>query len=220
MTSAMTSATDDQDPPLEDGPRRAALGCRAAAGASGGSDGFADAVRLTAVAVVPCLPAGRRRWGCRRRRSPGCSTAHILAGLARGIGRGSRASAQVPAYRARSRAAAAAPRSTRSGGATTVASGPRPSSRRSSQAGLAHREHDRPRAVRRRGSADSYGWLSTTQSAAGARRERDPRVVGARVVHEVAHVVVTPRGGSRSARRSARTARTRSTRKRRSPSAR
>ena len=111
-----------------------------------------------------------------------------------------------------------APSSASSGGATTVASGPRATQQPFEPRRLADGQHDLARPRPRRASPTRAGWLSTTHSAAGASRSvtrgrrargRYTRSRGRRRRR------VTP---GRSARPSARTARTRSTRNSRSPS--
>ena len=134
--------------------------------------------------------------------SGGHRTRSGIAGTGAGAGR---------RRRRRGRRARAAP--------TTVASGPRPTSSRSSHAGsliASTTRHEPSLALRRR----LVGVALDHPLGRGREPQGDARVLGARAVHEVAGRRRRRATPGRSARRSARTARTRSTRKSRSPSAR
>ena len=175
MTIAMTIATTMRIPHSSDGALRAALGV-----ASWRWLGLARrSVAAGAVARGRRVPRACRRiddgGGFDVVGHRGCSTAPILADPTRRTARGAhraQSSLSVTQDAVAGRADAPrrpAPSSTSSGGATTVASGPRPTSSRSSQAGsLTASTTSHEPSLRR--VADSCGWLSTTHSAAGASR--------------------------------------------------
>ena len=159
----------------------------------------------------------RRRWGLRRRRSPRLLHDPILADPSCGIGRGGRSALTSCRTGAGAGPPPAAPSSVSSGGATTVASGPRATSNRSSHAGslMASTTRQVPSSAR---VADSWGWLSTTHSAAGASRSVTRGSSGrGRYTRSRASSSSARDAGSKCSP-VARTARTRSTRNSRSSS--
>ena len=167
---------DDQDRPLDEGALGVALrlarGCTAGRG-SGSPRRPARTRRARPIrcrkAVAWLLPRCRRRWGLRRRRSPRMLHCPILADRPRANGRGDPGILRNPGIGAGAgRRRRRRDRRAR-GGATTVASAPRPTSSRSSHAGslIASTTCHEPSLAC---FADSWGWLSTTQSAAGASR--------------------------------------------------